>query len=182
MKSMASKTSIRLSSIIIAAGMMVLPATVMAGQGSGSHSTVGSQAGNQVPKVQKHPGADFESQWSDQLIQERDQAKQSLEQAKQERDQAKQERDQALQASAEQQKSGMKSIQGQSASGQSDMGGGNQESDKAAQERDKYLQQREDLHKETAKLRAERDRAMQAISGGSPLDAVDSGMPVKRRR
>ncbi len=167
------------SSLLLTAGMMLLPGTAMAGQGMGSTSSESGAHGS-VSEVQSNPSSGADVQWSDQLKKERDQAKQSRDQAQQDRDSAKQARDQALQANKGSQDSvsGMKSIQGQSRSASTHDGSGNQETDRLLQERDKYLQERDALQKETSDLRKERDRAMRSIAGGSALDAVDRTMPV----
>ena len=140
---------------------------------SNTHLTSQSSASS-AAEVKDNPSAKFGAQWSDQLIRERDEAKKGKEQAQKERDQAQQERDEAVQASESAKSQG--SIQAKSGSGQ-----GNSENDQIAQERDQYLKDRDDLNKETAQLRQERDKAMQSIAGGSPLDAVDRSMPVKQR-
>ncbi|GJL63361.1 MAG: hypothetical protein NPIRA04_20150 [Nitrospirales bacterium] len=134
-----------------------------------------------MSEVTQDPSAGVNTQWSDQLKRERDEAKKSMEQAKKERDQAKKERVQAAQASKQgsQGGSGQQSIQAQSGSSESGQQG--QEQKRMIQERDQFLQERDALQKETANIRQERDRAMSAISGGSALDAVDSGMPTTRR-
>lgn len=115
MRPFASKFSIQpFGSVLLATAMILLPGTVLAGQGEGS-SPVGSGS-TSVPDVQTNIQSGADIQWSDQLERERDQAKQSRDQAQQERDQAQQERDQALQAnkgSEDSSASGMKSIQGQ---------------------------------------------------------------------
>lgn len=183
MRPFASQHSIQtLGSVVLATGMLLLPGTVLAGQGMGS-SSVGSGSDISAPNVQTHPDSGVNTQWSDQLKRERDQAKQSREQAQQERDNAQQERDKALQASSGSGKSssGMNSIQGQSSSAKMGSGSGNQETDRMLQERDKFLEERDALQKETSELRQERDRAMQSIAGGSALDAVDRTMPVTPR-
>ncbi|GJL69809.1 MAG: hypothetical protein NPIRA06_24440 [Nitrospirales bacterium] len=176
---LAPKFSIQTLGLVFSAGMLLVPATGLAGQGMGS--TSGSS--DSVPDVQSHLKSGADTQWSDQLQRERDQAKQSREQAQQERDQAQQERDQALQASkgSENSGSGMKAIQGQTSSAKMGSGTKNQENGRLLQERDQYLSERDALQKETSDLRQERDRAMSSISGGSALDAVDRTMPVTPR-
>lgn len=76
---MVSKISIHtLSSLIIAAGIMFLPATAKAEQGMSSQfSSVGSGSDISVPKVQSHPGSGVTTQWSDQLTREREGATKS---------------------------------------------------------------------------------------------------------
>ncbi len=139
----------------------------------GSSTSPSSASG--MSDVKKHPSAKFGATWSDQLIRERDEAKKSKEQAEKERDQAKKERDEAQQAQASASKGG--SIQAKSANEN-----GNQETKQLVKERDQYLKERDALQQETSNIRQERDRAMSAISGGSALDAVDSGMPVEQRK
>ena len=143
---------------------------------SNTHTTSSSdsQSSDSVAEVSKNPSAKFGAQWSDQLIRERDEAKKSKDQAQKERDQARKELDESKKAGS--------SIHGKSASEKSGSGQGHKEIDRMVQERDQYLKERDALQKETANLRRERDRAMSAISGGSALDAVDSGMPVEQRR
>lgn len=175
----ASRSTNRTCGLILAAGMLLLPATGQTGQGMGS--TSGSS--DSVPEVQSHLESGAATQWSDQLQRERDQAKQSRDQAQQERDQAQQERDQALQASKGSEDSGsdMKSIHGQTSSAKMGSGAENQENARLIQERDQYLKERDALQKEMSDFRQERDRAMSSISGGSALDAVDRTMPVTPR-
>jgi len=160
--------------LFIASGSVVQIASAMEKPvGSPAEPNLGSMS-----DVTQDPSASGGTQWSDQLKREHDEAKKGMEQAQKERDQAKQERDQALKASEQgsQGNSGQQSIQAQS--GTSSDGQHTQ----MIQERDQYLKDRDALQKETANLRQERDRAMNAISGGSARDAVDSGMPVKQRQ
>lgn len=173
------KFTIQAFGLVFSAGMLLLPVTGQAGQGMGS--TSGSS--ESVPEVQSHLESGADTQWSDQLQRERDQAKQSRDQAQQERDQAQQERDQALQAGkgSDDSDSGMKSIQGQTSSARMGSGAENQQNARLIQDRDQYLKERDALQKETSDLRQERDRAMNSISGGSALDAVDRTMPVTPR-
>ena len=170
--------TLAMCSLFVVSGAVVQSAVAMEKMDnkiSNTHTTSSSdsQSSGSVPEVSKNPSAKSGSQWSDQLIRERDEAKKSVEQAKKERDQAKKERDEAQQASSSQKGS----IQAKSSSGKE-----NQKLNQMVKERDQYLKERDALQKETANLRQERDRAMSAISGGSALDAVDSGMPVERRR
>ena len=165
--------------LFIASGAVVQSAVAMEKMDnkiSNTHTESSSQShsSGSVPKVGENPSADFSTQWSDQLVRERDEAKKGKEQAQKERDQAKKELEQSQQASKSSSQEG--SIQAKSGSGK-----GSQENNRMAQERDQYLKERDELQKETAELRQERDRAMNAISGGSALDAVDKGMPVEQR-
>ncbi len=182
MRPIASQRSIHaFSSVVLATGMMLLPGTILAGQGMGS-SPVGSGS-TSAPDVQATMESGADVQWSDQLKKERDQAKQSRDQAQQERDQAKKDLEKAMQAGGGSQgdSSGMKSIQGQSSSGKMGSGSGDQEATRLQEERDKFLKERDALQEETASIREQRDRAMQSIAGGSPLDAVDRSMPTTPR-
>ncbi|HSF09374.1 MAG TPA: hypothetical protein VLA60_08165 [Nitrospirales bacterium] len=182
MRPFASKFSIQtFGSVLLATAMMLLPGTVLAGQGEVS-SPVGSGS-TSVPDVQTNMQSGADIQWSDQLQRERDQAKQSRDQARHERDQAQQERDQALQAnkSPDDSSDSMKSIQGQTSSAKMGSGADKQENARLIQDRDQFLKERDALQKETSDLRQERDRAMSSISGGSALDAVDRTMPVTPR-
>ncbi len=165
--------------LFVASGAVVQSAVAMEKMDnkiSNTHTESSSQShsGGSVPEVGGNPSADFNSQWSDQLVRERDEAKTSKEQAQKERDQAKKELEQSQQASKSSTQGG--SIQSKSSSSQ-----GSQENDRIVEERDQYLKERDDLQKETAQLRQERDKAMRSISGGSPLDAVDRSMPVEQR-
>jgi len=164
-------------SVFVASGSVVQIASAMDKPvGSSAEPNLGSMS-----DVTQDPSAGVNTQWSDQLKREHEDAQKSKEQAQKERDQAKMERDQAAQASEQgsQGRSGQQSIQAQS--GTSGSGQQRQEQERMIQERDQYLQERDALQKETSDLRQERDRAMGAISGGSVLDAVDSGMPTTPR-